>query len=79
MKDFVKIVHRTEVGFPVVASDSGGISDHRLEFLSHDRFGVGQVDRVAAALAHLPAIRAEHFPELRGCSTVQGIPACTGY
>ena len=62
----MKVVHGTEVRISgVVAPDSGRIGDHRFEFLPHNRFGVGQVDRVPVALAHLPAIRAEHFWILR--------------
>ena len=61
----MKIVHRANVRVPrVVAPDSGRIGDHRLEFLAHDRFGVGQVDCIVIALAHLSAIRAEHFRKL---------------
>src|SRR5262245_20064405 len=44
-----------------MASDPGGICDHSLKFQAYDRFWVGQVNRVAVALAHLPAICAEYF------------------
>src|SRR5262245_27096620 len=44
-----------------MASDACRICDHCLELLAYDRFRVGEVDRIVIALAHLPAIGAEHF------------------
>ena len=47
------------------AADARRIGHHGLELLPQHRFGIREIDRVAVALAHLPAVGAEHFGKLR--------------
>lgn len=60
--DLVKLVDRTDVGIAGIGpADARRIGHHGLELLANDRFCIRQVDRVVVALAHFPAVGAEHF------------------
>ena len=45
-------------------SHTSGVGDHGLELLANDRFGIGQINRIVIALAHLPTVGADNFRKL---------------
>src|SRR5882724_5891864 len=64
-EDAVEVEDRADVRVAGVGSAlARGIRDHRLDLGDDLLAGVGQVDRVAVGLRHLPPVRARHLRDL---------------
>src|SRR4029450_12401290 len=65
-KHFVEVDYRAEVWVAGIRpSPPRRVRDHRLQFLANHRLTVREVDRIAVALAHFPAVSARDFRKLR--------------